>query len=227
VTNQEVETPSVEPEDAAKRKKRKKDKVRSAWISFAGRIVAQIVGAAATVALGVTVLHQYKGTPTVPGRTSAPVMRSAGESMIAVLPMSDFSVDVRGDHFANGRTEVLTAGLAKVGGLRVMSRMSSMYFTGQRRALPDIADQLGVRWIVEGSIVREGNRVRIMAQLIDARSDQHAWVGTYDRPAVDLLGVQEEVASLISAGIAHELGEPAALATRSIEVAGRKPAFER
>jgi TolB-like protein len=244
VTNQEIETPPVDPEDAAKRKKRKKDKVRSAWISFAGRIVAQIVGAAATVALGVTVLHQYKGAapdkgaPPATRQTPAPLSRPAGQTSIAVLPMENFSVDAGDDSFADGMTETLIASLTNVAGLRVISRTSSMYFKGQRQALHDIAGRLGVRWIVEGSIARAGERVRITAQLIDARSDEHEWAGTYDRPVADLLGLQDEVASAIasavravvlagSAAVAHEVGESPTLESRGIEVVRREPAFER
>jgi TolB-like protein len=179
--------------EGQKRKKHKKDKMRSAWISFAGRIVAQIVGAIATVALGVTVLHQYKGEATD--------HRPAGTRSVAVLPIEDFSAAAADDHTADGMTEMVIANLAKVPGLRVASRTSSMHFKGQRQPLRQMARELEARWIVEGSIVRSGARIRITAQLIDAGSDYHAWAETYDRPTGDLLTTQAEVASAITRAV--------------------------
>src|SRR5438105_7425652 len=164
-------------EHEKKKKKKKKDKVRSAWISFAGRIVAQIVGAAATVTLGVLVLHKYSGpegrqTPKAHANyveQSAEVgpMRAAGENSVAVLPMENFSADPEHDHFADAMTEVLIASLSKTHGLRVISRTSSMQFKGDRKPLRQIAQQLGARWIVEGSVAWADTRVRITAQLIE------------------------------------------------------------
>jgi TolB-like protein len=201
VIDQEPVIPAVEPHEAAKRKKNKKDKVRSAWISFAGRIAAQVVGAAATVALGVTVLHQYKGVEPATRTARPPIARPAGEISLAVLPMENFSGDAGHDYLADGMTEMLIADLSKIAGIRVISRTSSMHFKGQRQSLRDIADALGAKWIVEGSIVRAGERLRITAQLIDAGADQHAWAETYDRRASDPLGVQAEVSSAIASAV--------------------------
>lgn len=195
-------------EDSAKKKQRKKDKVRSAWISFVGRIVAQIVGAAATVALGVTVLHRYPPReirpPSVEGsvlaRPSAPVSvpRPAGEISLAVLPIENFSAGREHEYFSDGMTEALIADLSKVDRLHVISRTSSMRFKGQRKGLREIAHELGVQWIVEGSVARVGTRVRITAQLIDADTDEHAWAERYDRSVTDDLALQAEVASAIA-----------------------------
>jgi TolB-like protein len=192
---------AAEAQDGAKKKKKKKDKMRSAWISFAGRIVAQIVGAMATVGLGVTVLHQYKGTDTRP--TKPPIVRQiADDAAVAVLPVANFSADAAADYLADGMTEALISDLAKVDGLRVISRTSSMYFKGQRDRLRDIAAQLGARWIVEASIVREGDHLRVTAQLIDAATDHHAWAERYDRLAGDLLNIEAEVANAIAQAVA-------------------------
>ena len=198
-------------EHEKKKKKKKKDKVRSAWISFAGRIVAQIVGAAATVTLGVLVLHKYSGpegrqTPKAHANyveQSAEVspMRAAGENSVAVLPMENFSADPEHDHFADAMTEVLIASLSKTHGLRVISRTSSMQFKGDRKPLRQIAQQLGARWIVEGSVAWADTRVRITAQLIEAETDQHTWAETYDRPATDVLALQAEVAEAIAQAV--------------------------
>ena len=208
-------------EHEKKKKKKKKDKVRSAWISFAGRIVAQIVGAAATVTLGVLVLHKYSGpegrqTPKahanyVEQNAEVGPMRAAGENSVAVLPMENFSADPEHDHFADAMTEVLIASLSKTHGLRVISRTSSMHFKGDRKPLRQIAQQLGARWIVEGSVAWADTRVRITAQLIEAETDQHAWAETYDRPATDVLALQAEVAEAIAQAVGDALPSRSAL----------------
>jgi TolB-like protein len=211
VLSDQIAAEAPDPE----RKKRKKDRLRSAWISFAGRIVAQVVGAVATVALGVVVLHKYAAPDTQPASAgdSAPTQRSLpvsasrslGELSLAVLPLENFSADSGHEYLADGMTEALIADLSKIDGLRVISRTSSMHFKGQRKPLRDIAAQLGVRWIVEGSVARAGRRVRITAQLIDAGTDQHAWAGSYDRRVTDVLALQSMVASTIARGVSAAL----------------------
>jgi TolB-like protein len=217
LNDQLTEQPSdpVKNRDHEKKKKKKKDKVRSAWISFAGRIVAQIVGALATVALGVTVLHRYSSADSrspsgedLGGRrsvVSASLPRPAGELSVAVLPLDNFSSDPEQEYFADGMTEALITDLSTVEGLHVISRTSSMQFKGQRKPLREIAQQLGVQWIVEGSVARIGKRVRITAQLIDAGTDQHAWAQSYDRPVTDVLAVQAEVAGAIAQAVSAAL----------------------
>src|SRR5262249_55066100 len=147
------------------KRKKKKDKIRSAWISFAGRIVAQILGATASVVLGIYVLSGYKDaakgkvTPTHVSREShAPV---SAEPALAVLPFDNFSGDATQDYLVDGLTEALIADLAQTRGLRVISRTSAMHYKGQKKALPDIAAELGADLIIEGSIARSGNRVRV------------------------------------------------------------------
>jgi TolB-like protein len=218
---QETSSPAAElsiavnaEQEELKKKKRKKDKVRSAWISFAGRILAQIVGALATVVLTITVLHQYKGVDARPSKeaadsgnrsvTAGPA-RPIDENAVAVLPMENFSAESGHDYLADGMTETLIADLTKAGGLHVISRTSSMHFKGHRQSLREIAGQLGVKWIIEGSIVKAGERVRITAQLIDAATDQHAWAESYERPVADLLAMQAEVASAIASAVTAAL----------------------
>lgn len=98
-------------------------------------------------------------------------------------------------------TEALITDLSMVGGLRVISRTSSTQFKGQRKPLREIAQQLGVQWIIEGSVARIGKQVRITAQLIDTATDQHAWAWSYDRPVTDVLALQADVASAIAQAI--------------------------
>jgi TolB-like protein len=184
-------------------RKRKKDKVRSAWIAFVGRIVAQVVGAVASIALAIMFLQQSRTdyapreeAATVPARPV--VQRAPGEIGLAVLPLSNYSGDSQQDYFADGMTEALIADLAQLEGLHVISRTSAMQYRGAQKSLPQIAGELGVEMIVEGSVVRVGNRVRVTAQLIEAASDRHLWARSYERTTRDVLALQGQVAHEIA-----------------------------
>ena len=122
-------------------------------------------------------------------------------STLAVLPLANLSGDPDQEYFADGITAALITNLAKVTALRVVSRTSIMRFKGTDRSLPAIAAELGVEAIVEGSVVRDGDRIRITAQLIDAATDQHLWAESFDRDYRDVLKVQGEIAT----SIAHEI----------------------
>ncbi len=117
---------------------------------------------------------------------------------IAVLPLQNLSGDPSQEYFADGMTDELTTQLARIANLRVVSRTSVMANKGSRRPLPDIARQLGVDAIVEGSIVRSGDRIRITAQLIDARTDRHLWAQSFEGSASDVLSLQDSVAKQIA-----------------------------
>lgn len=194
---------AVSPEIS--KKKKKKEKVRSAWISFVGRIVAQILGATASVILGIYVLSSYKDGAAKAKATSGHVPREAhatsAEPSLAVLPFDNFSGDASQEYFVDGVTEALIADLARIRGLRVISRTSSMYYKGQKKAVPEIAAELGVDLIIEGSVVRSGNRVRVIAQLIDGRRDEHIWARSYEHTMDDVLAVQGEIATAIAGAI--------------------------
>jgi TolB-like protein len=194
--------------------KRKKDKVRSAWISFIGRIVAQIVGAIASVTLGLMLLTKYQfekapaGTVGTTGTSAAvpaasdhlanhKARRASGALALAVMPIQDFSKGAAHGYFADGVTEALITELAQVKGLQVTSRTSSMAYKATAKSLPEIARELAVDLILEGSVVQDRAQVRVTAQLIDADTDQHLWARSYDRPMRNLLPVQAEVAKTI------------------------------
>jgi TolB-like protein/Tfp pilus assembly protein PilF len=119
-------------------------------------------------------------------------------SSIAILPLQNLSGDPSQDYFADGITEELIADLGQVSALRVISRTSAMTYKGTKKTLPEIAHELGVDAIVEGSTVREGNHVRVTAQLIDARTDQHIWAHNYVRDLTSVLALQGEVAQTIA-----------------------------
>src|SRR5882757_5991320 len=98
---------------------------------------------------------------------------------LAVLPLENLSRDPEQEYFADGLTEALITSLAKIRALRVISRTTAMHYKGAHRPLPEIARELGVEIVVEGSVLRFGERVRISAQLIDASSDTHLWAESY------------------------------------------------
>jgi serine/threonine-protein kinase len=131
----------------------------------------------------------------LPGTSSAPAPRVES---IAVLPLANLSGDPAQEFFADGMTEALIADLAKVSSLKVISRTSVMRYRGTTRPLPEIARELGVDAIIEGSVQRSKDRVRITAQLIDAAADRHLWADSYDRSAQDVLALQSEVARAIA-----------------------------
>ena len=126
-------------------------------------------------------------------KAAVPPIRS-----VAVLPLDNLSGDPSEEFFADGMTDQLTTDLAKFGSLRVISRTSVMRYKGAKKGLPEIARELNVDAIVEGSVIRAGQRVRVTAQLIQAASDQHLWAETYDRDLGDILKLQGEVADAIA-----------------------------
>src|SRR5438094_2052800 len=117
---------------------------------------------------------------------------------IAVLPFENISDDKQNSYFADGVQDQILTNLAKVSDLKVISHTSArQYKTGVQRNLREIGKQLGVAYIVEGSVQRSRDRLRINAQLIDARTDTHVWAETYDRTAADLFAIQSELAQSI------------------------------
>ena len=125
---------------------------------------------------------------------------------IAVLPLQNLSGNPEQDYLADGMTEALIGQLATIQGLRVMSRTSSMQFKGTRSSVPEIAKKLNVQAVVEGSVIRSGDRIRITAQLIQGDSDVHLWSGTFDRELRDVLALQSDVAQGIARRIEIALG---------------------
>ena len=139
-------------------------------------------------------------------RRGGPAEAAGAIRSIAVLPLDNYSADSTQDYFAEGMTDELTSDLATISRLRVTSRGSAMQFKGRNRpATPAIAKLLDVDAIVEGSVNRSGDRVRITAQLIDARADKHLWSQTFERQSSDVLALQAELASAIASAINVQL----------------------
>lgn len=147
-------------------------------------------------------------------------IEAGAKPVIAVLPLADLSQDQENAYFARAMTEELISRLARVSGLQVISRTSAERIASDStQSLPEIADQLGATHIVEGSVSRTGNRLRIIAQLIDADADSHLWTGTYTREIGDVIELQNQVALEIVREIHVELSpsEEASL-TESLSV---------
>ncbi|MEO8578581.1 MAG: hypothetical protein ABI556_17855, partial [Gemmatimonadales bacterium] len=164
-----------------------------------------IVPAGVAVAVAAAALIMWKARADTSGNSqsdaaagaTAPVIRS-----IAVLPLDNYSGDSTQEYFVEGMTDELTADLATISSLRVISRGSATQFKGKNRpSTPDIARALNVDAIVEGSVVRVGDRVRITAQLINARLDKHIWSDKFERSSGDVFALQAELASAIASAI--------------------------
>jgi TolB-like protein/lipoprotein NlpI len=150
--------------------------------------------AIAVVAAAIILSTVLVVTRGLPGRVGA-------VHSVAVLPLQNVSGDPAQDYFVDGMTEELIASLAKVEKLRVISRTSVMQYKGTKKLLPQIARELNVDSIVEGSVLRSGQRVRITVQLVHAATDQQLWAESYEKDLTDVLAVQAEAARAIVAEI--------------------------
>lgn len=163
------------------------------WKWIAALTVASALAAIFVVVLAPSIAKVGNWRARLPG------WRSIGSNTeqvhsLAVLPLQNLSGDPEQEYFADGMTEQLTADLSKIGGVRVISRTSAMRYKGANKPLPEIARELNVDGVIEGSVQRSGNRVRITAQLIHAPSDTHLWADSYERDLRDVLSLQDEVA---------------------------------
>jgi serine/threonine-protein kinase len=138
-------------------------------------------------------------------KSVSPPASDAGLPSVAVLPFVNLSADPENEFFADGITEDVIAHLAKIRTLRVTSRTSAMAFKQARHSLREIGSALGVGRLVQGSVRRSKNRVRIVAQLVDPRTDQHLWSETYDRDLDDIFAIQTDVALQIASVMRAEL----------------------
>jgi TolB-like protein len=225
-------------EKAGKRSRRRAAKLRSVWISFAGRIVAQFVGSAASIVLGISLIHNYKAPAqgpenaaigsqpaSYPGRV-ARVTEDGGRRRpsIVVLPVDDYSVAAPADSFPQALTDVVTASLAERGSLTVLSRTSASQIGAHHGSVPATARELGVDLVLESSVTRSANRIRVVVQLIDGRSDEHLWTGRFDREAGDPFVLQSEIADRVARGIEAAVSDsalrPLTMATRSTSGGG-------
>ncbi len=157
------------------------------------------------IALGISVTINLTGTRVSVDEGADGAVKSTLKS-IAVLPFVNMSSDKENEYFSDGIAEELLNVLVKVQGLEVSSRTSSFAFKGKDTPIPEIADRLGVDHVLEGSVRKAGNTVRITAQLIDVQSDKHLWSASYDRELEDIFVIQEEIAKSIVDALKVALG---------------------
>jgi len=177
-----------------------------AWSRDLGRTARRYVSATALAVLLVAALVWL-----VPSETEAPYSpptSMAGITALAVLPLDDLSAEPGQDYFAAGMTEVLIAELSKLSAIKVISRTSVMQYKDTIKTLPEIARELGASVIVEGSVLRSGNQVRITAQLIEAATDHHLWADSFEGNMEDVLALQSDAAGAIARGVGASMDAP-------------------
>ena len=166
-----------------------------------GPIALSVAGLALALLAGVVILTNVGGMrDRLFGGNRPPRIES-----LAVLPLVNISHDPEQEYFADGMTEQLTTDLGQIGALRVISRTSAMHYKGTRKTLPEIAHELHVDAIVEGSVERSGDRVRITAQLVEAPTDRHLWARSYQRDLRNVLSLQDDVAQAIATEVRIKL----------------------
>ena len=142
-----------------------------------------------------------------PKRPAAPTLASSDQPSLAVLPFQNMSGDSEQDYFCDGLVEDIITTLSKLGGLRVIARNSTFVYKGRPVDVRAVAKQLGVRFVLEGSVRKSGNRVRITAQLIDARDGAHVWAERYDRAIDDIFAIQDEITVVLATEMQVKLTE--------------------
>ncbi len=169
---------------------------RPAWMSPSLALAA----AAGVLVLALVALNVAGLRDRAAALLGAPAGGAAADAIasLVVLPLENFSADPDQEYFVDGMTDALITDLSKVGSLRVLSRTTAMRYKGTDKTLPQIAQELGVDAVVEGSIVRDGERVRINAQLIDAATDTQIWSDTFERELTSILALQADVARAVA-----------------------------
>ena len=155
-------------------------------------VLAYAVAAVLTLAAVLVVTNPGRWRARLFNRAAAPPIQS-----LAVLPLANLSHDPEQDYFADGMTEALIANLAQVSALRVISRTSAMHYKGTDKTLPQIAHDLNVDAVIEGTVQRSGSRIQVTAHLIRGQTDAPEWVKVYERDSRDVLVMQSELAQAI------------------------------
>jgi TolB-like protein/Flp pilus assembly protein TadD len=163
-------------------------------------VAATVIGVGAAVAIGVHFWPQSRG------RAQSPAVVGITDKSIAVLPFSDMSEKKDQEYFADGMAEEIIDLLVKIPGLKVISRTSSFQFKGKTEDLHSIGTQLGVAYVLQGSVRKSGDRLRVTAQLINAKDGAHLWSQTYDRGLSDVLKMQDEIAVSLVRALQIEVG---------------------
>jgi TolB-like protein/Tfp pilus assembly protein PilF len=175
-----------------------------------GRKIVAVTIALAVVAAGLFVYQVVRSRSTSTSQSNASAARTEAATVpsnksIAVLPFDNLSRDPDNAYFCEGVQDEILTRLAKVADLKVISRTSTQHFKSAPENLPQIAKQLGVMHVVEGSVQRAGDQVRVNVQLINALSDAHLWAETYDRRLIDIFSVESEIAKNIAESLQAKL----------------------
>jgi TolB-like protein/Tfp pilus assembly protein PilF len=166
-------------------------------LAIGGLIVDRLIPETERVAETLVVEETDETDQADPSQLAAAKFAPAPDRSIAVLPFVNMSSDQEQEYFSDGLSEELLNLLAKIPELHVTSRSSAFAFKGEKFDIPEVAQKLNVAHILEGSVRKAGNQVRITAQLIEARSDKHLWSETYDRSLEDVFAVQDEIAAAV------------------------------
>jgi adenylate cyclase len=176
--------------------------LRMQWVKLSRRArpVHQIVGASVVLVAVISLAVRY--LPILLPETQSPTPNPQSlplpdKPSIVVLPFVNMSNDPEQDYFSNGITEVLTSDLSRIASLFVIARNTAFTYQGKAVNVQDVGKELGVRYALEGSVQREGEQVRIVAQLIDATTGSHIWSERYDRPFKDIFALQDEIVQKI------------------------------
>src|SRR6266571_966735 len=172
-------------------------KPRSVGIAHRKEVLATVAGLVLIVGTVVAVRH-FSRPPLSPQSSSlitqeAPALPLPDKPSIVVLPFVNMSGDPGQEYFSDGLTEVLTGDLSKISSLFVIARNSAFTYKGKAVKVQDVGREMGVRYVLEGSVLKADNQVRINAQLIDATTGYHLWSQRYDRPLKDIFALQDEV----------------------------------
>ena len=163
-----------------------------------GRKLTALIVIVAAVAAGVTVFRFSHSQQAIKAAKQPPLAVTIESKSIAVLPFENLSEDKANAYFADGIQDEILVRLAKIADLKVISRTSTRHYKSAPENLREVGQQLGVANLLEGSVQRAANRVRVNAQLIDARTDAHLWAQTYDRDLADIFAIQSEIAKAIA-----------------------------
>ena len=195
--------------------------VAGAWLLLDPSFEALI---AAITGLAALVLSVGAGSPPVSDRAvlTAPAAGVEDKNSIAVLPFANFSPDSETEYFADGMTEEIINAISNVTDLRVIARTSAFAFKGSNQDVRQVGKQLGVKTVLEGSVRRDGDRLRITAQLIDVSGGHHLWSERYDRDLADVFAIQDEIAAII----ARRLGRKGSARGRPAGSTGDLDAYE-
>ena len=182
-----------------------------AWRQVQGKVAADFVDTGEqslkNIARPLRVYRQKLDAQQGNARPAAAPAPSPEQPSIAVLPFQNMSGDPEQEHFCDGLVEDILTTLAKLSGLRVIARNSSFVYKGRSVDVREAAKQLGVRYVLEGSVRKSGNRIRITAQLIDSKDGTHVWAERYDRSIEDIFAIQDEITLILATEMQVKLTE--------------------